>query len=77
MKKKFFKTSLILLIIGIVMAIITYFMFHYLTDTGFVSVKRDTAGKPFVTNMAGIFSTMCVFGSLVFLLKGLIIYKDN
>ena len=75
-KKKTLMISLILLGVGVVFMVMTYFMFHYLTNDGFVSVKQDVAGKPFVTNMFGIFSVLNYFGALVFLLIGLVNPKD-
>lgn len=76
-KKKAITISLILLGCGILFMFISYFMFHYLTDDGFIWVKQEESGKPFVTQMVGIFSTLCYFGALVFLLVGVVNPKEK
>ena len=69
--KKALKISLILLIVGIVFIGISYIVFHFVGPSGFESFSK-TARKPLVSNMFAIFSTLNLFGSLVFLLMGII-----
>jgi len=70
-KKKALTISLILLIVGVVFVGLSYIVFHFIGPSGFMSWSR-TARKPLVSNMFAIFSTMCLFGSLVFLLLGIV-----
>lgn len=70
-KSKMYKLSIILCIIGVLFLILSYFMFHYLLDTGLTSIKQEEANKPFVTNLAGNFGVLCLFGGLVSFLFGL------
>lgn len=76
-KKNLLKLSLFSLIIGVVFCLITYFMFHYVTDDGISSVKLDEAGKPLVTNMIATFAVLFLFLSASSLLVSLIFYKKN
>ena len=76
-KKNSLIISGILAGVGAVFYVLTYIAFHYLTDAGFTSIKQEEAGKPFVTNCMGTFATLCIFGALVFLLIGLICFKQK
>jgi len=75
-KKKALVISLILLCVAITFMVMSYFMFHYLTNDGFVSSKRETPGKPVVTYSFILFSILNYFGSLVFLLIAVVNPKD-
>jgi hypothetical protein len=69
-KKNFIKLAILSLVIGVVLLIIDYFIFHYITDTGFTTIKQDEAGKPFVTLLVGIFGVLYIFaGSFMLLVK--------
>ena len=59
------KLSITTLLIGIFMTIVTYITFHYVTDYGFTLTKQEEAGKPFVTEMFGIFATIMLAVSLI------------
>lgn len=71
-KRNLYKLSIILVIIGVLFLILSYFMFHYLTDTGITTVKQEEAGKPFVTHLVGNFGVLCIFGGLFSFLFGYI-----
>ena len=62
---------------SLVMYVLTYICFHYVTDNGFTSVKQEEAGKPFVANCMGTFATLCMFGALVFLLLALVACNEK
>lgn len=76
-KKHCLLISLILAGSSLIMYVLTYICFHYVTDNGFTSIKQEEAGKPFVTNCLGTFATLCVFGALVFLLIALVVFKNK
>ena len=76
-RKNLFKFSLINLIIGIVVLAISFFFFHFVTDTGITTVFQKEAGKPFVTMLIGVFGTLFVFASAIFSLAALIFTKKG
>lgn len=76
MHKKFLKLSLICFIISVVVLIISYFFFHYVTDEGITLIKQEEAGKPFVTNLIGNFGILFLFSSVMSLLIS-IVFKDK
>ena len=75
-KKNFLILSLITFIIGIIVFGISYFMFHYVTDSGITLVWHPEAGKPFVTDLVGMFGVLNIFASLISLLIGLIFFRN-
>lgn len=77
MKKNLLKLSLISFIISVIFFIITYFVFHYVTDEGITLIKQDEAGKPLVTNVIAMFSTLMLFLSASSLLIYFIFYKNK
>ena len=77
MEKKLLKLSLISFIISVVFFVITYFVFHYITDEGITLIKQDEAGKPLVTNVLAMFSTLMLFLSVSSLLIYFIFYKNK
>ena len=72
MHKKFLKLSLICFIISVVVLIISYFFFHYVTDEGITLIKQEEAGKPFVTNLIGHFGILFLFSSVMSLLISIV-----
>ena len=77
MNKKLNKLSLITFIISVICFVITYFVFHYITDEGFTLIKQDEAGKPLVTYVIAFFSTLMLFLSVSSLLINLIFFKKE
>ena len=71
------KMSLYCLIIGLVLLVMTYFMFHYLTDTGFTSSFQEEPGKPFVTNMVGNLSTLFIYSSIISFISSFLFFKKE
>ena len=77
MDKKLLKLSLILLIIGLVFFILTYFCFHYVTDDGITTTWHPEAGKPFVTLYLGVFATVMTSASAISALSAITVFKKD
>ncbi|MBR2040777.1 MAG: hypothetical protein IJ945_00145 [Oscillospiraceae bacterium] len=77
MKKKFRVLSLISFIISIIIFVLSYFMFHYLTDSGFTSVWQAEAGKPFVTELFADLGVLFLFSSIISLIISFIFFGDR
>ena len=73
--KKYSKLSLVLFVIAVVLFVINYFVFHYVTDDGIVLIKQEEAGKPFITMLIGVLATNFLFTSIFVSIKGKI-YGD-
>ena len=76
-KKNLMKFSLITFIIGIAILLIAYFCFHYVTDDGITLVWHPEAGKPFVTDMIGIFGVLFIFASAISLISSFVFFKKD
>ena len=73
LRKKLNKLAIVCFIIAIIVFIINYFVFHYVTDDGITFVKQAEAGKPFVTNLIGMLGADMVFASIISALSAKII----
>lgn len=71
-KRKLYKFSLITFVIGLVVLLITYFCFHYVTDEGLTLVWHEEAGKPFVTFLLGMFGVLFIWSSVISLLISIV-----
>jgi len=67
-KRKFIKLSIYSFSLSIVSFLLTYFVFHFVTDEGITFAWHEEAGKPFVTNMLGVFSVLLLFMGVASLL---------
>lgn len=67
-RKKFLKLSLITFIIGVCVLAVAYFFFHFVTDDGITFTWHPEAGKPFVTDLIGVFAVLFLFASVMSLL---------
>ena len=76
-RKNFLKLSLVSFIISLVLLAISYYFFHYVTDSGFTLTWHPEAGKPFVTDMLGQFSVLFLWTSAVSLLIAFIFFKKE
>ena len=76
-KKNLLKFSLINLIIGLVIFAISYFMFHFVNDSGITFTWQPEAGKPFVTDMIGIFCILMIFACVIFLMIAQVCYPKE
>ncbi len=77
MRKKLLKLSAIEGIIALVLFIINFFFFHFVTDTGITTVFQEEAGKPFVAMLIGIFAVLNLFGALISLLMAMVVFDKN
>ena len=76
MKKKFYKFSLITFVIGLVVLLLTFYCFHFVTDAGLTLTYHEEAGKPFVTDMLGTFGVLFIFSSAISLLISKIFIEE-
>lgn len=65
LRKKLYKLSALCFVIALIVFVINYFVFHYVTDDGITLVKQAEAGKPFVTNLIGMLGADMVFASII------------
>ena len=77
MKKKILKLSLYSFISSIVIFVINYFFFHFVTDNGITTQWQPEAGKPFVADLIGQLGVLMLFLSIASLMIGLIVFKEN
>ena len=78
MSKKFKKLSIITSFIALAIFGFTFFLFHFVTETGAISpVWTPEPGKPFVTLLFGIWGVMFLFSSVMCLLISHIFYPEN
>ena len=76
-KKNLLKFSLINLIIGLVIFAISYFTFHFVTDTGITLTWHPEAGKPFVTDMIAQLGVLFIFASTISLVASIVFFKED
>ena len=76
-RKKLLRFSMWQAIIGAVVFVINYFFFHFVTDAGISLQWQPEPGKPFVTELIGIFGVLFFFGAVVSLLAALIFFDKN
>ena len=76
-KNKLLKLSLYSIIIALVLFLINYYVFHFVTDDGFTLIFHEEAGKPFVANLIGQLATSFVFLSGESLLSSFIFFKEE
>lgn len=74
-RKRLYKLSVACLIVAVIVFIINYFVFHYVTDDGITFVWHPEAGNPFVTDLIGILGADMVFASIVSALCAKIVCK--
>lgn len=76
-RNKFLKLSLYCLIISVIVFIINYFFYHFVTDEGISLTWNEEPGKPFVANLIGIFAVLFLFASVISLLIAHIFYPKE
>ncbi len=76
-KKTLLKFSLINLIIGLIVLIIAFFFFHFVTDSGITLIFQKEAGKPFVTLLIGIFGVLFIFASAISFISALVFFNKD
>ncbi len=77
LRKRLNKMAIVCLVIAVVVFIINYFVFHYVTDDGITLIWHEEAGKPFVTNLIGMLGADMVFASIISALGAKIICKKD
>jgi len=75
-RKNLMTLSVISGIVGLIVEAIAYFFFHFVTDTG-ITGWHEEVGKPFVTDMIGIFGVLLIFACVVFLMIALVCYPKQ
>ena len=76
-KKNFLKLSLYSFISGIVVFIINYFFYHFVTDEGISLTWQEEPGKPFVANLIGTLAVLLIFASVISLFISFIFFKEQ
>lgn len=76
MKKKLLKLALVTLIIAVVVLAIAYFFFHFVGDEG-IREWQPEAGKPFVTDLIGMFGVLFLWSSAMSLILALTVFNDK
>ena len=77
LRKRLNKLAIVCLIIAIVVFIINYFVFHYVTDAGITTVWQPEAGKPFLADLIGLLGANMVFASIISALSAKILCKKD
>ena len=77
MRERLLKLSLWQGIIAVVVFIINYFFYHFVTDDGITLVWQPEAGKPFVADLIGNLGVLFIFGSIVTLLVAFIVFDKK
>jgi hypothetical protein len=77
LRKRLNKMAIVCLIIAVVVFIINYFVFHYVTDAGITLEWQPEAGKPFFADLIGILGANMVFASIISALSAKILCKKN
>ena len=76
-RQKLFKFSIISLVIGLILLAISYFFFHFVTDTGITLTWHPEAGKPYVSEMLGDLSVLFLFSSAVSAIAALVFTEKD
>ena len=77
MRNRLFKLSLILALIGVLFLVLSYFCFHYVTDSGITLQWHPEAGKPFVTLYIGVFGVIMLAAGAIGSLAGLLLFEKE
>ena len=76
-KKSLRKLSLVCLLIGLAIFLITYFFFHFVTDDGITLEWHPEAGKPFVTDLIGQLGVLFIFASAMSFISSIIFFQNK
>ena len=77
MKKKLTTLAVWCFVLSAVLLVVSYFMFHYLTDAGFTTVWHPEAGKPFVTEMVADLGVLFLFSGIMSLITARIFFPNE
>ena len=67
-KSKILKFSLVTFVVGVVLLVLSYLCYHFLTDDGFSLTWHSDAEKPFIVEMIADLSALFIFRSGVTLI---------
>lgn len=76
-KKKYLKLALWMFISFAVIMVISYFFYHFVTDTGISFIWNEEPGKPFVANMIANLGVMFLFGSITSVFLSFLCEKET
>ncbi len=76
-KKNLLKFSLITAIIGVIVLVIAYFFFHFVTDEGIALVWHPEAGKPFISELIGTFGVLFLWASAISLIASFVFFNKK
>lgn len=77
MKMKLFRLAAWSFALAVILLVLSYFCFHYLTDAGFTTVWHPEAGKPFVTELMADLGVLFLFSGCMSLLSAHIFFPDT
>ena len=77
MRKKFEKLSTRSFVLAAVLLVLSFVMFHFLTDSGFTTVFQQEAGKPFVTEMMADLGVLFLFSGILCRMIAKIFYSNE
>lgn len=77
MNQKFKKLSNWSFVLAVVLFALSFVLFHFLTDSGFVTTWQPEAGKPFVTEMVADLSVLFFFSGIVCRLVAGIFFSEK
>ena len=77
MKQKFKKLSVRCFALAVVLFIMSFVLFHFLTDSGFTTVFQQEAGKPFVTEMVADLGVLFFFSGILCRMIAKIFFPDE
>jgi uncharacterized membrane protein len=77
MKNKINKFSLVAFISLVVVFIINYFFFHFVTDDGISLVWHPEAGKPFVADLIGQLGVHLLAAAIISLMISIIFFPKS
>lgn len=76
-KEKLLKLSLYLFIASLIVFVINYFFYHFVTDTGISLTWNEEPGKPFVANMIAMLGVLLLSYSILCLIITFVFYSKK
>ena len=78
MKKKWLRFSLWNFLLAIVIFVLAFLMYHFVTPDGTISIAfQDEAGKPLVTMLLAVLGVLCLFAGIMGQMVARIFYPDK
>ena len=76
-KEKLLKLSLYLFIVSLIVFVINYFFYHFVTDTGISLTWNEEPGKPFVANMIEMLGVLLLSYNILCLIITFMFYSKK